>query len=234
MRCQSVCCWTPSTDSIETLACGGRLGGFRRHGRSLTRVYRAGDQAGDFLGRSRLDRLVGDLVAAAHDDDAVADLEDVGHAVADQHDRHALLLQALDQAEHLLDLPHRDRGGRLVHQHEPRVREPRARDRHRLALAAGHLRDEVARPRLGLAARRTARRRARPSPRGRARRNGPMRRLSFAAEEDVGGGRQIVAERKVLIDDLDALLARLDRTVEMRPLAVEPDFAVTSAGSCRR
>src|SRR5271163_1401661 len=23
IRCQTLCCWTPSTDSIETLACGG-------------------------------------------------------------------------------------------------------------------------------------------------------------------------------------------------------------------
>ena len=36
----------------------------------------------------------------------------------------------------------------------------------------------------------------------------------FAAEEDIRGGRQIVAERQVLIDDLDAVPARLDRAVQ--------------------
>ena len=37
----------------------------------------------------------------------------------------------------------------------------------------------------------------------------------LAAEEDIGGRRQIVAEREVLIDDLDAVLARFDRAMEM-------------------
>ena len=45
--------------------------------------------------------------------------------------------------------------------------------------------------------------------------------LDLAPEEHVGGGGQIVAERQVLIDDLDALLARFDRLVEMHVLAAE-------------
>ena len=43
----------------------------------------------------------------------------------------------------------------------------------------------------------------------------------LAPEKDVGGGGQIVAEREILIDDLDAVLARLDRPVEMHLLAVD-------------
>ena len=45
--------------------------------------------------------------------------------------------------------------------------------------------------------------------------------LDLAAQEHVGGGRKIVAQREVLVDDLDALLARFDGLVEMDRLAVE-------------
>ena len=61
-----------------------------------------------------------------------------------------VVAQAPDQAQHLGDLAHADRGGRLVHQHDLRVRQPRARDGDGLALAAGHAAHQVARPRLRL------------------------------------------------------------------------------------
>jgi len=62
-----------------------------------------------------------------------------------QHHCDALLLQAMDQAQDLLDLPNRDRGRRLVHHHELGIGEPRPRDRDRLALATRHLLHEVVR-----------------------------------------------------------------------------------------
>ena len=86
--------------------------------------------------------------------------EDVGHAVADQHDGDALVAQVADEVQHLGHLAHRDRRGRLVHQHDLGVGEHGAGDGDRLALAAGHLLDEVARPGLGLQLARRARRRA--------------------------------------------------------------------------
>ena len=58
--------------------------------------------------------------------------------------------------------------------------------------------------------------------------------LQLAAEEDVRGGGQVVAEREVLIDDLDALGARLDRLVEMLGSPSMQDLALATAGSCRR
>src|SRR5690349_14293905 len=51
----------------------------------------AGDEAGYLLRRALADRLVGDLVAAPQYDDAIGDAEYVGHAMADQHDRHSLV-----------------------------------------------------------------------------------------------------------------------------------------------
>ena len=59
--------------------------------------------------------------------------------------------------------------------------------------------------------------------------NGPTPLAELAAEEDVRRRRQVVAEREVLVDDLDAMLARLDRPVEDDFLSVDPDGAVRGA-----
>src|SRR4029453_15290093 len=97
---------------------------------------RAGDEAGHLLRRTLRNRLVGDLVATPEHDNLVGDCEDVGHAVADEHHRHALIAQPLEQFENLGDLAHADRRRRLVHEHDLGFREARARNRDRLALAA--------------------------------------------------------------------------------------------------
>ena len=136
--------------------------------------------------------------------------------------RDALVAEAADQVEHFRDLAHADGGGRLVHQHdlgsERRVRAIatawrwppdmlRTRSRGRVSDLSS------ANSSAALAYMRVSRKR-----------NGP-RRSELAAEEDVGRGGEIVAEREVLVDDLDALLARLHRLVEMQRLAVDHDFA---------
>ena len=77
---------------------------------------RPGDEAGDFFGARMFDRFVGDLSPAAHHDHAVADFEDVGHAVTDQDHRETLLLHAADQRQHFRDLAHADGRRGLVHQ----------------------------------------------------------------------------------------------------------------------
>ena len=174
------------------------------------------------------------LCAAAQDHDAVADLEDVGHPVADQDDGDALRLHPPDEVEDLGHLADRDRRRRLVHQHELGVREPRARDRHRLALAARHLADEVAGPGLGLELREELaraldhRRLVEHAERARA-------LLDLAAEEDVFGGGQVVAEREVLIDDLDALVrARRSAGAKCTVSSVDARSRRRWAESCRR
>ena len=54
----------------------------------------------------------------------------------------------------------------------------------------------------------------------------PGAALDLAAEEHVGGGGEIVAERQVLVDDLDPLLARFDGLMKMHRLAADADLAV--------
>ena len=49
--------------------------------------------------------------------------------------------------------------------------------------------------------------------------------LQLAAEKDVGGGREVVAEGEVLVDDLDPLGAGVDRLVKVLHLALEADLA---------
>jgi hypothetical protein len=53
----------------------------------------ASDKAGNFFRRTRRDLLVGDFSAPPEYDDAVGDREDVGHAVADEHNDDALIAQ---------------------------------------------------------------------------------------------------------------------------------------------
>ena len=108
----------------------------------------AGDETRDFFGRSLPDRLVGDDLAAPHDRYVVANREDVRHAMADQDHGDTLIAQTANEIEHFSDLTHADRGGRLVHQHDVGVGQPRARNRDGLTLAARHLPHEIARARL--------------------------------------------------------------------------------------
>src|SRR5262245_1512542 len=67
---------------------------------------RAGDEPGHLFRTGGGDRLVGDLGAAAQDDDAIGHREHVGHAVADEHDGDPLLAQSAHQVEYLGDLAH--------------------------------------------------------------------------------------------------------------------------------
>ena len=171
------------------------------------------------------DRLVGHLAATTHHHHPIANRENVGHAMADEHDRHAGILEAADEIENLGDLPHRYRRGGLVHQHHARLREPRAGDRDRLPLAARHLPHKVAGPGLGFELAEQFpgalghRLMVEPTERPRA-------ALDLAAEEHIGRRGQIVAEREVLVDDLDPLLARLDGFVKMHRLAADADLAM--------
>ena len=152
-------------------------------------------------------RIVGDHRALAQHDDAVADGEDVGQAVADEDDRDALRGQRADELEHVLDLAHRERRRRLVHDDELGVEGQGAGDRHRLLLAAGqqagdlghrfHPRAELGDHRLGFGAHAL----------GVDQLEAEHVARQLAAEEDVGGDVAHAGQREVLVDHLDARLA---------------------------
>ena len=163
-------------------------------------------------------------LAAPKHGDAVGYAEHVGHAVTDENDRDAALLQAPDQVEHLGDLAHGNGGRRLVHQHDLGVREQRAGNRHGLALAAGHLAHQIARAGLRLQLREELT-------------GAPVHRLvventdraeagtQFPSEKDVGRGGEIVAKREVLVDDLDPRPLRILGMVKVAVLAVQMHLA---------
>jgi hypothetical protein len=153
-------------------------------------------------------------VAAPQHDDAVGDAEDIGHAVADQQHRHALLAQPPQKVEHLRHLPHADRRRRLVHQDDLGLRQMRARDGNGLALAAGHHAHLLGRARLGF---QFVKQLTRTLVHGAVVEDAERAEAPhlLARQEDVGRRRQVVAKSEILIDDLDAGSARIDRLVEM-------------------
>src|SRR5713226_774714 len=217
-RAPKVCSLFSTTSEIAACPISG----------ALTRsccTDRSCNQAGDFLRRCRRGCFVGNLGAAPHDDDAVAHREHVGHTMADEDDRHILMLQTADEFEHLGDLAHRDGGGRFVHQDELGVGKPGAGDGHRLALAAGHFLDQIARSRFGFQfveqfGRAVDDRLLVEHPKG------PEPLVLLAAQEHVLRGGEIVGKREILVDDFDALGARLDGLMEMADLAVDENFPV--------
>ena len=177
-------------------------------------------------GRPRGPQLAGEPALAQHDH-AIADVQDVGEAVADQQDRHAARAQARDEVEQPADLLRRQRRGRLVEQQHARAELERARDRHELALAAGQVAHRPAgRPGRRCRARASLGRLARHAP-AVEQRDRPEPPARLAAQEDVRRDVEVVAEREVLVDDLDARGAGVERRCRTRrarrPAASSPD-----------
>ena len=137
--------------------------------------------------------------------------------------REPLLGQTPDELEHLLGLRDAERGRRLVEDDELRVPHHRARDCHRLALSARERRDRLT---DGLD-------RGDAKALERLRRTLLHRRLlepeeevpDLAAQVHVLHDVEVVAEREILVDDLDPELRRVLRTVDRDGLAVEEDLA---------
>ena len=129
-----------------------------------------------------------------------------------------------DEIEHLPRLGDAERGRRLVEDHDAGVPEHRARDRDRLALAARERRDELA----GRADRRDRERLQRLAPCWPPS-TGSLRRwkhvVHLAPEVHVLDDVEVVAEREVLVDDLDAEARRVLRAVDRDRLALEEDLA---------
>ena len=78
-----------------------------------------------------------DDLAVLHHRDPVGEVEHVMDVVADEENADALRLELLDELADLRRLGRPERRGRLVHDQDAGVEMDRARDRDRLALAAG-------------------------------------------------------------------------------------------------
>ena len=136
--------------------------------------------------------------------------------VRDEDDGEPLLGQAPDELEHLLGLRDAERGGGLVEDDELRVPHHRARDCDRLALSAREGRDRLT---DGLD-------RGDAKALERLRRTLLHRRLlepeeevpDLAAQVHVLDDVEVVAEREILVHDLDPELRRVLRAVDVTGL----------------
>src|SRR3954469_5039537 len=168
-----------------------------------------------------------DALAEAQHLDAVGDLQDLGHVVADEHDGEAALAHAQDEVEDVARLDDAERGGRLVHEDD--LARPRHGPAHRdaPARAAGHRRDrrgrvlqpdaEALERLVGAAVHRGVVEEAQLAEQPAAR--------DLAAEEEVCRRVELGREREVLVDGLDPERARLERRADRHLAALEEDLA---------
>src|SRR4051812_13714873 len=190
-------------------------------------AQRAGHRPDDVLHRHLAAPEPRHALAEAQHLDAVGDLEDLGHVVADEHDREAALAHAEDEVEDVARLHDAERGGRLVHEDDLARPRHRAADRDALALAAGHRRDrrgrvlqadaEALERLVGAAVHRGVVEEAELAEQPAAR--------DLAAEEQVCRRVELGREREVLVDGLDPERARLERRADRHLAALEEDLA---------
>ena len=179
----------------------------------------ADHRAHQVAGGQPADRLRQDAPPVAQHGHPLADREDLLEPVGDEHDRGTVLAQALDDAEQPRDLGGRQRRGRLVHHHHPRVKRQRLGDLDDLLLgdreAAGdpvgvdrHAQALEQRLRLAL---------------HRAVVDAPRAAQRLAGDEDVLGDRDVGEERRLLEDDRDPGVARGGRAGQDERPAVGVD-----------
>ena len=127
-----------------------------------------------------------------------------------------------------------ERGGRLVHDDDARVPVDRAADGDGLALAARKRRDRRVEPfdvKVEFGHRRFGRLRHLLAVEHGQEAERPPHRL--AAKEDVAADGEVVGQREVLIDRLDAAIARFVRRAERHGPPVEQDVALVVAEHAR-
>src|SRR4029077_2184571 len=194
-------------------------------GEGLGVSLRAHDPADHLVAAGRLERRLGEVAAVEDRHHPVGDIEHVVHPVADQNDADAVLLEALDEVEHLADLLDRQRGGRLVHDDDAGVEGGGAADGDGLLLAAGEFLDRlVDRLHPNLQAIEMVRGHLAallPVDDGEA----ADASARFAAEIDVLVDRHVPGEGKVLIDHLYADRARVAWAVETDGSSLEKELA---------
>ena len=148
--------------------------------------------------------------AAKHHGDTVRDFEDLHEVVADVDDADAMSGEVAGVIDHPLALHDRERGGWFVHHHHFGLPVNCARDRDRLTLPArktsnrarirGNVAADLSQQGRGFAAY------------GAVIDDGKKPEQAthrFAPQKHIGADRKIVGERQVLVDGLNASLARL-------------------------
>src|SRR5262245_57649988 len=90
-------------------------------GKTRLMTSRAHDPADDFVSCRLGQGSLGKIGAVIERHDPVADVEDVVHAVADENDADAVILEAADQIENLANLLDGKCCSRLVHDDDTRV-----------------------------------------------------------------------------------------------------------------
>ena len=197
--------------------------------RELRRRLAEDDHPEDLVGRDvgLVDRA--DEPAVVHDADPVGQVEDVVDVVADEEDPDALALQLPDQVPDLRRLGRPERRGGLVHDQDLGVEMDRARDRHRLALAAG---EGLDRDREALEVRVQAAHDLAGRVLHRRVVERPVAGQQLAAEEQVAGRRDVVGQGQGLVDRLDAEVlgvARVGDRTGLPSIRISPESAAMGA-----
>ena len=214
---------SPSAASTTSPALGGgrgKAGRVRAHGLEVAPQHRRDEMKLVDLGHAARHHRA----PVAHHGDPVADLIELVEPMGDEDDRHALGAQAAHDVEQHRDLAFVERGGRLVHDDEPRLERNRARNRDHLLDRGREFHQRPSHVDFdGEAPQQLGRFGVHPAPVEQA--VTPV----FAAEKDVLGDRAERNEVDFLIDGADAAALGVLRRREVDRLAAEHDRAAVSA-----
>src|ERR1700722_16767460 len=180
-----------------------------------------------------------ETTSEAMDVDAVGDLEDMRHVMADQDDRQAAPPYIEDELEHAAGLLDAERGRRLVHDHDAAAKGGGPCHSHTLPLTTREGLDRLAYVldrRNAQLQQRLARFFLHARAIEHAEELSPQSGLAqLAAEEEIVGNAERRRQGEILVDRLDAGGSRILRGAEMHDLAVQADLAlVRSDGSRQR
>src|SRR5450631_4844549 len=191
-----------------------------RHARR--RTFAENDHAQDLVLGDIADTGGANQPTILHYIDAVGEVEDVMDIMTDEEDADAFLFQRESEIADLPGLGGAKRRRRFVHDQDARIEMDGAGDRNGLTLASGKGADWFLE---------AAEMRVEPGhdPAGLAFHRGVVQRTpagqDLAAEENIGGGIDVVGQRQALVDGLDAIGLGITRRGDRDLFAIDPDFA---------
>ena len=176
------------------------------------------------------DRPRVDVAAVPDHRDEVGERGDLLEPVADVEDRDAAVAQPAHGREQVLDLVGRERGGRLVHDQEPRARRERLRDLEQLPVGDAQAADR----RVGRRCRPRARRGCAAVSRRIAPQSTVCRRLRmWRPEKTFSATRQVLEDGRLLVHRHDPEPVRRLRVGDARAARRRPRLARRPAGRRR-